>query len=37
LNSEVVSPVNDLNNKGFLDNLRYDIKEYHKYPTWWGI
>ena len=22
------SPVNDLNNRGFLDNLRYDIKEY---------
>ncbi|MGA9149861.1 MAG: hypothetical protein WBZ36_04710 [Candidatus Nitrosopolaris sp.] len=21
-------PVNDLNNRGFLDNLRYDIKEY---------
>ncbi|MGB6592299.1 MAG: hypothetical protein WBE68_12410 [Candidatus Nitrosopolaris sp.] len=25
---QTVSPVNDLNNRGFLDNLRYDIKEY---------
>jgi hypothetical protein len=28
-NSDIVNPVNDLNNKGFLHSLAYDIKISH--------
>ena len=30
-NSDTVSPVNDLNNKGLLNSLTYDIKMSHMY------
>jgi len=32
-NSDTVSPINDLNNKGLFNSLAYDIKMSHMYDV----